>query len=371
MKKVIDKIFYTNSIKLFYILFFLSTIFFVFIKSKIFYIISVIMSCIIFGYRLINRHKKIKMLEFYSLDDEKQTNDRKMRSYQFSDCVAIVVNVILCISMDEVFMKYYGNSLIWIVVCYASIYFVSVYFSIQKNLITLKVLCVLMSTMQGLLIFLGLIIFVVIMLSVFVHGNCVNIPNLFDKSQIDSIVMWGFIFEKMPLITSVTASISIILYIVLIFGTPYYQYNKLIYAFKTAIIIFTLCSIVMFFVINIATDSIVQFAHEKGKMLLENMPNDTIDMSIYDYYKNFSKTNLSNLVYLLLLPYTFGILVSGLIIDIKKNMNVKKADKAFEVIMTHKWLEIDYYLKKYYYYGGDKSKMQMFEQINIISNKLK
>ncbi len=187
-----------------------------------------------------------------------------------------------------------------------------------------------------------------------------------NESTIDLIVAAGFIFEKIPLFTVVTILISILLYIILIIGIPVYQQEQLTLSFKIVAIIIALCSIIIFFLIDIMTPEILKHVNNtindinKSKRIFTGAPKEYIS-----YYISFSKGNISSLFYLLLLPYTFGIIVANIVIDFMKRKNVKSINESFQIISNYNQnkdyfdYNKDYNFKRYLYYGGDKWKIEI------------
>jgi hypothetical protein len=183
-----------------------------------------------------------------------------------------------------------------------------------------------------------------------------------NDSSIDLIVTAGFIFEKTPIFTVVTILISILLYIILIIGTPVYQQEQLTLSFKIVAIVIALCSIITFFLIDIMTPEILKHVNNtindinKSKEIFAGAPIEYIS-----YYKSYSKGNISSLFYILLLPYTFGIIVANIVIDFVKRKNVKNINESFKIISNQNKdyfdCNNDYNLKRYLYYGGDKWKI--------------
>jgi len=127
-----------------------------------------------------------------------------MRGYQLGDVVAITINIVICLTANSKFMNQYGNSLLWFIVFYSGFYFAFASLSIIRNKMGWRILCILMSTMQGLMLCLFLMVEVLSRITSLLEGkNWDNILSMND-STIDFIVSVGFVFEKVPILTVVT-----------------------------------------------------------------------------------------------------------------------------------------------------------------------
>ncbi len=157
------------------------------------------------------------------MEDKEQVFDQKMRGYQLGDIVAIMMNLLLLVAENSDFMNQYGSNLFWVVAFYTGIFFIAASLAIIKNNIIWRIICIVMSTMQGVMACLFLISAVPLQISLIMEENSLNNMYFITDSAIKSIIDLGFVFEKTPILTMFTIFISIILYTILIIGTPVYQ----------------------------------------------------------------------------------------------------------------------------------------------------
>lgn len=121
------------------------------------------------------------------------------------------------------------------------------------------------------------------------------------------------------------------------------------------------------------TPDIIQYASDTFENIENNKEFVGAPLEYILYYKEYSKGNISNLFYLLLLPYTFGILVANLVIDFVKRKNMKYANESLNNIHEIKSNNFDYafeyYMKRYLYHGGEKWKYDMIiRQVEMEKN---
>ncbi len=363
---------YMSSYSTFFIGFMVSIIFLMIFKNKMIFQISNYIFIVFLIYRIIYQFIKIKNLKYYSLKDEKQVHDRKMRGYQIGDVVSLTMILILSISENSNFMNQNENSLLWVILSYSIIFLVIASLAIIKNNIFLRTISVMLSTIQGLIIFLSLSAILLIQIKSLMEGDGFYI--IYDGTGTDSVgemlIKLSFVFEQNPMITIVTVIISILLYASLIVGTPTYQQEQLALSFKIITIVIALLGIITFFLANFIELNIPQDIKE----IIDNFANEEVYVDeiqkFVSYYQGYSKENILNLFYLLFLPYTFGIIVSELIMDLKKRRNTRNVDIILERIIELKLKKldilIDNHLKKYLYYGGDKKVYEIsINQIEI------
>lgn len=364
LKRINQKWLYLDSFSVFYVDVFILFFIFLIFNSLIIYQIASCIFALLFIYRFIYRYKKINTFTYYSINEDKQVCDQKMRGYQLGDVVAIIMNLLICLTANSNFMNQYENSLLWLVVFYSIFYFAFGSLSIIKNKMGWRILCILMSTMQGLMLCLFLMVEVLSRITSLLEGKNWDSILFMNDSTIDLIIGVGFVFEKVPIFTVVIILVSILLYIILIIGTPVYQQEQLTYSFKIVAIVITLCSIITFFLIDRMTPEILKHVNNnindinKSKEIFNGAQIEYIS-----YYKSYSKGNISSFFYLLLLPYTFGILVAYSVIDFVKRKNVKYINESFKIISNKNKdyfdCNKDYNLKKYLYYGGDKWRIEI------------
>lgn len=375
LSKINNKWLDLDSFTAFYVGVFFSFAFMYLFKSEKPFQIFILLFTILFIYRIFDRHKKIKMLTYYSLSEKNQLTDQTRRGYQLGDIIAIMVNLLLCVSGESDFMNQYGDSLFWIVGVYSAIYFAVASLAIIRNNIGLRILCIFLSTMQGLLCCIYLLIILLTLITSLLGINNISAMPTINDSMIDDFIYLGYILETMPIITISTIFISILLYIILIIGTPAYQQEQLVLCLKIVAIIVAMCGILAFFIANLLTPEIMQHIYNNLKSGNSSEVFKGAPKEFALYYNNFSKGNVSNLFYLLFLPYTFGILTANLITDYVKRKNIENASESFNHISFDKIESIDYfneyYIKRYFYYGGEKWKYEMsikqYEMENMLS----
>lgn len=167
---------------------------------------------------------------------------------------------------------------------------------------------------------------------------------------------------------------SIILLCIFIWNTPPYQLVKLSDAFKIANFFIVLMSIVIFFYTNIVwsdMDGVIN--HFKN---IDNFHDFVQDPNFNKHLNNFSKKNIINLGYIMLLPYILGIIISNIFIDFLKRKYEKKSlnalDSLTKVIIENKFeLErLNNYKREFFFYGGNKTKLGIIERMVWKDKKL-
>ena len=167
------------------------------------------------------------------------------------------------------------------------------------------------------------------------------------------IITIGYTLEKNPLYTFVPLLISIILYTIYICMSPGFQLDKIKIAMQIVNIIMFMIGIIMYFGACYLNEYINQF---KNIIMLENNSNYDLkawELDMLKYIKKFGTTNIKNLVYLLVVPYSGGILYANLIVELKIKYMKGKTNIILDRMLDKKKIE-DKEIKKYFYYGGDK-----------------
>ena len=99
--------------------------------------------------------------------------------------------------------------------------------------------------------------------------------------------------------------------------SPGFQLGKIKIAMQIVNILIATISIIMFFGADYLNEYVNQF---KKSIMLGNNNNYAFkswEMEILKYIKNFETVNIKNLVYLLVVPYSGGILYANLIVELK------------------------------------------------------
>ncbi|BCZ47574.1 hypothetical protein psyc5s11_36410 [Clostridium gelidum] len=372
----------TNSAGISYIMVVILFISMTLIKSKILSEILLILFCIILSLRIGFRLKKLINLDYYKINDEIQKEDRLARSYQLGDFVAIIIYILFAISFFGCSKDMFNGILgiIFFVIIYLGAASFSIY--THKLNVSCKTITVFLATIQG--------TFIVLMGFGLILVGITNILNLINTSRSDNRPLEDFLkifdYKKIMLfsyfikeysteiiiITVISTIVSILLYVIFIMSVPAYQLDKLAFAFKIVSTIIVIGGIAIYFYGNAIYPYIQEFANEiKDNPLLmyQKFGEDTSE-GLKNFILNYSKTEITNLGYILFLPYTIAILISTLVIEFVKNKNTKKSNLAFYKIfeicenrsknntaINDKDIEI--FEKRFCYYGGDKHKMKL------------
>lgn len=353
-----------GSLVAFYSGFFISLLLVFISKSPLLFQITNLICTALFLSRIIYRARGLRNLDYYSLHDESQSIDRRMRGHQLGDIVAIILYLLLFISEFTDIMIQYGDSLLWVIIIYASAYFALASLAITRNRLIYRIACILASTIQGLILCFILMVFLLLQARSLMEGHGFNLTFTIDNATSELFIGGGFLFESTPYLTLVTTLISTLLYISFIVGTPVYQLEQTALGFKITTIIVALGSIVAFFATAIIAPQITQYATAALKNTAQKgiLPADAPPELIL-YLKNYTKTNLSNLFYLLLIPYTFGILIANLFLDLKKNYSAKHVKAALKNFLQAGEVadvaQYDRNMKKFLYYGGELWKYEV------------
>lgn len=179
------------------------------------------------------------------------------------------------------------------------------------------------------------------------------------------VIVGTYILEYYPLFTVIPMAVSALLYAIYIFNTPAYQLDKIKIAYNVVNISATLVGVFAFF-----------FSRYYEKNIMENMEaimrsDECIDFfqimpNAMKYLEEFGEGNINNLFYLLVLPYTFGILVANMCIEKKE----RKADKKRKEILKNIYFldmcnkeKIIELKKEYLYWGGNLLECDTYIQI--------
>nr|WP_312579611.1 hypothetical protein [Sedimentibacter sp.] len=371
-----ERILMTNSFVIFYLMLSISTIIHIITNNLYIYIIANIICSMVLLYRVIYRGNKLKRLEYYLLNKQVQDLDQKMRGYQLIECVGILMFLALIFLKFPSIVIYFENNLLFCLITYSTFYFAFAGLSIMENRvqikIILKIICILLSTLQGLIILI-LGTFVIISQFLLITQNSgINAQFIISESAIKVLIQTIFILEQFPIFTIVTIISSIILHCVYILSTPAYQLEELVFSFKMVNVLIFLLGIIGYFFSESITPQIMDYISQTQKLQVKFAEITLIyPVEFENYLKSFSKSNINNFLYLLFLPYTFGILVDNILLDIIKKRFSIKANQVLELLLSNEQIivkkswSIENLEKKYFYYGGDKWKFRIIKQIFI------
>ena len=375
-KKIIE----TSSFVMFYVMFFILGASMLVIKNKMVNLILSLLFCVVFALRIYLRNENLNNLKYYKIDSDDQKEDMKMRAYQLGDLVAIMMYILLGISFYNISSNVLENILSIIFIL--GIYFFCASFSISTTRFNTfwKTATIFLSTMQGTILVLMVTCFVLAsiasLLGIITTGQLnYSLPeSFFEMFDYKFIIMCSYCLKEYSniviIITTISTILSIVLYSIFIINVPIYQLDKLSSAFKIVSVIMVLMSTVVYFYGNsiypYIQEYIIQIKNNPQLIYSDfgiNIPN-----GFQRFIENYSKAEITNLSYVLLLPYTISILIANLIMDHVKNRYTKKSNLALDKIieMYEKGINLDdinVYEKKFSYYGGDKYKLMMIKKI--------
>lgn len=378
-------IFRTNSARIAYVMIVILFIFMTLIKSKILSGILLTLFGVILLLRIGLRVKKLINLDYYNIDDEIQKEDREARSNQLGDFVAIIIYALFVILFFGC-SKDMFNGILGIII-FVILYLGAASFSIytQKLNVSCKAITVFLATIQGTLI--ALIGFALILVGLINILNIINTSRIDNRPLEDLLEMFGYqrimLFSylikeysnEIVIITVLSTIVAILLYVIFIMSVPAYQLDKLSFAFKIVTTIIVIVGIAIYFYGNAIYPYIQEFANEikdNPQLIYQEFGKDAPE-GLQNFIRNYSKSEITNLGYILFLPYTIAILIATLVIEFVKNKNTKKAnlalDKIFEICESKNNSntdiydeEIETFEKRFCYYGGDKHKMKLIKK---------
>ncbi|WP_238918030.1 hypothetical protein [Clostridium sp. YIM B02555] len=369
----------TSSGNIFYIMFITLFLSMLLIDSTIVKGVLLSLYSVIFILRICFRRKKLNNLYYYKINDENQKEDRSMRSYQLGDGVAIVMFIFLVVLF---YSDKNTSSIIFIFAFVIMIYFTFASISISRIRFNtfLKVITLLLSTIQGVIMVLSGIYFitgsVAIIMKLIRTGKIdynIIVETFFEIIDYRKIMKFTYFIKEYNNSVAITiiilTLISILLYIIFIRSVPAYQLDKLSFALKIVNAISVLFGIAIYFYGNGIYPYIQEYINGFKsdpqlilKYLGDNPPNELIN-----YVENYNKAEIINLGYILFLPYTIAILIANLVVEFIKSKYTKKAnlalDKIFEICENDSSEDIEIYEKRFYYYGGDKHKMKLIRKM--------
>lgn len=364
LKKITKRAMMCSSFAAFYIAFFVS---FPFIKMAEWYTVVLVLDIFYLISRIVYRIQLLKECDYIKIEKSKidYSEDQKLRANYFGDIMGIIMYLVLIVSIQNPKSSLL-NGMMSIPLTYCFIYFACAYVSVLKNYITLKAVTVLSSTIQGMIIILLLVTYVLErILYVLNHGGTVGVSFIKDIDIAQGIIIITYVLENYPLLTIVPMVITLVLFIIYIYMTPVYQLGKLKLSFQIVNIFMVLIGILSFFAANyfgdfINTNKAILINSDMYKELVREFKNGAT------YYENYGTGNVKNLFYLAILPYTFGILTANVFMELRLKRAEKKSNKVLEKIKESKNLsevEMLKLRKKFFYYGGQKLDFDICEKI--------
>lgn len=352
---------------LFYVLFFFLLIIMIFTKmNMVMFNGTIILICLLFLTRVLNRRLKLNKLDFFYLNEKNYKNDSLQRGEQIGDIFAIVLFIIIALDVNAQILTKFGNSAISFVGFCVLVFLPIASISISKNNKILKVITILLTTFYGLFVFLVTLTTVLIIITGFLNGNkYTDLQNLFSILNTEDIILLGFIVEEYILQIILFIIGSIVLLLIFIFYTPPYQLEDLGESLKIANLVIILISVCIFFYANVSGEKISTVIQSID--ISEYTSIEEEEQKFLNYVEKFSKNNVINLGYVLLLPYILSITIANLVIDILKRKYKRKATKALEsIIESANIRDIDEFLKKKFIYnGGEKHNLKLIECLKL------
>lgn len=364
LKKITKSALMCSSFAAFYIGFFVSL---PFIKMVEWYTVVLVLNIFFLVGRIVYRIQLLKECDYIEIEKSKidYSEDQKLRANYFGDIMGIMMYIVLIVSFQDP-NSALTNVIMSIPLTYCFIYFGCAYVSVLKNHITLKVVTVLSSTIQGVLIILLLFTYVLEkILYILNQGGTVGVSFINNMDIAQGIIMITYVLENSPFLTIVPMVITLVLFVIYIYMTPVYQLGKLKLSFQIVNIFMVLVGILSFFVANyygdyINTNKAILINSDMYKGLVREFTSGAA------YFENFGTGNVKNLFYLSILPYTFGILTANVIMELRLKRAKKKSNNVLDIIKESRNLnevELLKLRKKFFYYGGQKLDFEIFEKI--------
>lgn len=317
--------------------------------------------CLLFLSRVLDRRLKLNRLDFFDLDEKKYKKDSLKRGEQLGDLVAVLLLIIWALDTNMHIINKFGNNIISVVVFCALIFLPIASISISKNNKILKIITILIATFYGFFVILLISTVILVIITGFLSGNKYgDLHNLFSFFKTEDIILLSFIVENYILQIILFIVASIILHLVFIFYTPPYQLEDLGESLKIANLIIIIISVSIFFYANVSWDKISTVIDSIN--ISEYTDIDKEEQQFVKFAEKFSRNNVINLGYVLLLPYVLSISIANLVIDILKRRYKRKAANALEsIIDIGNSDELNILKKKFIYNGGEKHNLKLFE----------
>lgn len=353
IEKIKFKIINRGSWSLFIICFIISAIF---NRYNYVYLCSLIVTISIFVIRIIGRTYRFKNNEFVEVEGNLLITkyDEVQRKYQFVDIVVIILNLLLIMDENKIGAKILNNN--WsIVVVTILMCLILAIFTVSKKSVIAKFITLILAAIQGFIcLILILVVGITILNQVIINGT-ININN---NEVIDAIkwimISTSILLENYAIYTIVPIIITSLLFVLYIIVTPIYQISNLKKSFQILNIVMVLVGITAFFIAGQLSESII---YNKDSIIKEFM-NYKLTVEEFNlannYILNYGTTNVKNMFYITVLPYTFGMLIANFTIESKMKKSEKKQEEVLVIIQDgmYKNNELDSLKKKFYYNGG-------------------
>lgn len=372
-----------RSILLISIIIMLSTLSKHLILAYILLVIDIIL-CLL---RIVKRTRKICRLDYITIcnGDLLFDVDAQKREDQLIDILCISASVIIMLYKNQIIPQ---SSNIAGMLLVSFIYFVSVSFSISydyrikrfSTCVIRKTITIFLSSIQGLFLLLILMVtglsFVADLLPKIQNLTASSTTSLSNSQNTTTgiinpllnsqyIVTLCYIFNTSVVEIVVLSTISVLLLQILIIFTPPYQLTDLSKSFKIANILIAFMGVAFYFYANWIWPSAQSFAQSTANVGSEMSLQSKEMTSFIEYLKSFSKGEITNLGYLLFLPYTFGAVIFNFLLDLSKNRYQKKSQSVLEEMINSDPVEQEknINLKKFIFYGGERFMFDLISKI--------
>jgi hypothetical protein len=298
----------------------------------------------------------IKDGHFVILQNEK--NSFKIDAYERTRCMMNLY--VAYFSICVVLIRYKNNDLVLLIAGVSLIFFLFVIVSIRYNLIFLKVATLFVSTIVGSTCISIAGAQIIILLSEILEkyvGNEAGPRTKMDLFDQTSIISLSYVFEKYYLVTIVFIVLTCILFLIYIKAVPVYQIDKLKVSLQILNLIMVVIGIGAFYYAN-AISKTVEYTLKNG--------NINVVPEIAIYMQSYGPSNFRNHIYVLGLPYTFGILLANLSLERKiKSYEKKKRELICKIILEK---EDHISMKKnFYILSGTCNEYKLLE--NVMNKK--
>ena len=250
---------------------------------------------------------------------------------------------------------------VYVVVMVILLFFGSAYYSIKRNSLLLKCISLFSSTVQGLLC---IMVASTITCNFIVNRLC-SITGApvepsgvsFLRVQIPQIIIaLTYCFERQIKWTVGMLLITIILYFLVIFLTPIYQFQNLKLALQIVNICMTIIGVIAFFSGDIFCDYL---RWHRYSIIYEFVD----EQEVYKYALSYGVSQYKNLFYLMVLPYTCGILFANIFVNLKNDRIMAKKKEVFLEIVRNKDFQCQERIQRYYALGGNSTDLKIVKEI--------
>lgn len=313
----------------------------------------------VYIFQAVSGYKKLKNGSLIELGENK-IDFRKDRE-QHAQCVIFGVAAIF-LGMFEISLLVENNVSEFITIMFfvIALFFCISYYSIKKDSMCLKCLTLFSSTAQGM----TCILVVIALLFDFLGSVLYKINeglepmNVIVSSELlcQIVIVLTYYLERKIVWTLGMLAITVILYYVFIYITPIYQLEKLKKAFQIMNICMTMIGILAFFCAYDFCDYISNFRYVIAQEFI-------VEPEVYQYALSYGVTEFKNLFYIAVLPYTCGILLANMFMNIRiQKCEVKEKELLIEM-MESKDFESEEKIRKYYAVGGNSLNLKIMKEI--------